>query len=317
GAVDRVVATGGTLGAVVRSAVLLAADELPPSLNGASIGVDDLERLADLVGRLSPAQRKRRLRLSSRRAVLLTAGVAVALAGLRAAGCDRLALCDWGLREGMLLEMLGEGGEGSSPRVAERSAEELAGRLGVDLGHARHVAALATELFDRTVMLHRLEPADRRLLEVAALCHDVGQAVAGDRHEQHGAYIVQNAGLRGLDPSSVAAVATLVRYHRRGTPGVDFGPFADLSAPRRQAVTTLVALLRMAEALDYGQRRAVAAVELRMDARKVVVAADPRPGADVTLELWSAAQCADLFEAVFGRRLDVVVAEAAPAIAAG
>jgi exopolyphosphatase/guanosine-5'-triphosphate,3'-diphosphate pyrophosphatase len=59
-----------------------------------------------------------------------------------------------------------------------RSVLDFARRHTWDEAHARQVTTLALSLFDQTSALHGLGPAERGLLEVAGLLHDVGYAVA-------------------------------------------------------------------------------------------------------------------------------------------
>src|SRR5204863_62630 len=140
----------------------------------------------------------------------------------------------------------------------------LARRCGSKEGHARHVAALAGDLFDQTLPLHRLSNEDRELLEYAALLHDIGQHVSSEGHHNHTAYLIQHGRLRGFDPEEVAALAALGRYHRNGEPKPSHEPFASLSPDRQERVTMLAALLRLADGLDRSHQGAVDGIDVEV-----------------------------------------------------
>jgi exopolyphosphatase/pppGpp-phosphohydrolase len=116
--------------------------------------------------------------------------------------------------------------------------------------HERRVARVAGTLFDLTRPLHDLTSADRRLLHVAALVHDVGRCRGGDGHAVEGARMVLAADASlPLSAAERRGVAYLTRYHRGGVP--DLGHDEMLCAsddPRR--LRLILAMLRAADALD-------------------------------------------------------------------
>jgi exopolyphosphatase/guanosine-5'-triphosphate,3'-diphosphate pyrophosphatase len=182
----------------------------------------------------------------------------------------------------------------------------LARRCNWDEGHSRQTARLALELFDQTSSLHQLAPADRELLEHAALLHDIGEHVSTESHHKHSAYLIQHGRLRGFTPEEVDFVAALARAHRGGGPKPSHEPFGALDRDARDRVTRLAALLRVADGLDRGRAGNVSGVEVGLDgsrARLVVKAQG-----DISIELWGARRKRELFERLFGRRLDVVPA---------
>lgn len=117
------------------------------------------------------------------------------------------------------------------------------------VGHERRVAALATRLFHLTRPLHTLTPADLRLLQRAAVVHDVGRAVCDKTHPREGADLIQSAPGLPLDPTERRHLAYLTLYHKGPVPeaGRD-----DVLARADDAdrLRTVLALLRAADALD-------------------------------------------------------------------
>src|SRR5439155_10423935 len=121
---------------------------------------------------------------------ILVAGAVVLDTVLQELGVRELVLCEWALREGILLDYI-HGHRRSLaraeayPDVRRRSVVSLAERCHYHEKHAHKVAELSLALFDATAKLHRLDEAERPLLEYAALLHDVGHHIAYANHHQH------------------------------------------------------------------------------------------------------------------------------------
>src|SRR5688572_1294280 len=124
----------------------------------------------------------------------------------------------------------------------------VARRLG-GTGHERRVAAIASTLFDLTAPLHDLAAADRRLLQLSALAHDVGRSVDPAEHPAEGARMVAADESMPLSPAERRGIAYLTRYHRGKAPAP--GKDKVLSdADDAERMHQLLALLRAADALD-------------------------------------------------------------------
>lgn len=252
------------------------------------------KRLRDVIDALTPlsaAERARRFGLEERRAETLLAGAIVLDEIMRKLDLDQLRACDAALREGIVEHVLDEVRE---PRrkgdsVRRSSVLSLVERSDVERAHATHVARLALRIFDQTEELHRCRTGERELLEYAALLHEVGMHVAYQDHQKHSYYLISHAGLRGFTTDQVAVVANVARYYRKTVPAEEDDNFAQLSASQQEIVRKLVAILRIADALDRGRRRAVRDVSvdstdgavrmrlrLRGDADVEVVAAEKR-----------------------------------------
>jgi exopolyphosphatase/guanosine-5'-triphosphate,3'-diphosphate pyrophosphatase len=77
----------------------------------------------------------------------------------------------------------------SLPGAGER--DDARQRYRSDSDHVKHVAKLATRLFDNLAAEHGLNARDRLLLEVAALLHDIGLFVSLRGHHKHAMYLLQ------------------------------------------------------------------------------------------------------------------------------
>jgi exopolyphosphatase/guanosine-5'-triphosphate,3'-diphosphate pyrophosphatase len=297
-----VVGSSGTLEDIARMSALRAKRDVPRSLNQFAFNRREFERVHDAVLSSTAPERLRFEGLEARRVDLIPAGVVFLSAAMELFDFSEMTISEWSLREGILLEAIDRHDPAdwsSDPRAIRRaSVLALATRCNWHEQHARHVAELATSLFDQTQELHGLGPVDRELLEYAAILHDIGEHVASQGHHRHGAYLVEHGQLRGFDPAEIQMLAALVRWHRRGTPDVEGYPLADLA--RLQPLT---ALLRLADGLDRGRTGAVDGVAARVGPSLVLLRL--RTEAHAELEIWGARRKRELFERIFDRDLEI------------
>ena len=306
------VGTSGTFGDLAKMTAARETGAVPISVNQLHVTRQALESLHEDLVAQTASQRRKVAGLEARRAELVPAGSLLALVALELFGFDEMVVGDWALREGMVLDALGQAAvaEGAGdPRVMRTvSVLDLCRRCGWREDHSRQVARLALRLFDGTAELHGLSDHHRELLEHAALLHDIGEHVSGEGHHKHTAYLIQHGRLRGFSPEEVLILATLGRYHRQGEPKSSFEPYANIDPDERPAVRVLTALLQVADGLDRAHAGAVEAIDVSVDDERIEVLVHATTDAD--LELWGARRKRALFEDVTGRRLEVEAVDA-------
>jgi exopolyphosphatase/guanosine-5'-triphosphate,3'-diphosphate pyrophosphatase len=297
------VGSSGTLEDLAHMVAARRATDVPDSLNQLSFSREEFLPLHKEIISLPGDERLRLDGLEARRVDLIPAGSIFLETVMELFGFEELTVSEWALREGIVLDAIRRHDPADwseDPRAIRRaSVQGLARRCNWDEAHARQVARLAVELFDRTQELHQLGADDRELLEYAALLHDIGEHVSPTGHHKHGSYLIRNGRLRGFAPDEVQLLAAMARWHRRGTPsrGDDFD-MVDETRLRK-----LTALLRLADGLDRSRSGAVESIDVRVGPSLVIVRL--RATNDVELELWGARRKRELFEKVFGRDLEV------------
>jgi exopolyphosphatase/guanosine-5'-triphosphate,3'-diphosphate pyrophosphatase len=280
--------SSGTIGAVVE----FAAD------GGRGATRVEVGRAVAALAEMSLAQRAREF--DRRRAEVIVAGAALLECAMRHLRLSSVVAVQTGLRNGVLVELARSNGRARAASTTD-ALVELGRRFAFDEAHARQVARLALDLHDRLASLHRLPPVMRRVLEAAALLHDVGHAVSVHAHHKHTYYLVANADLPGFSDRERELVALVARYHRRSPPARGRPDLKDLSSAELGAVRKLAAILRVADALDRSHHQPVARLATSLRDRTVRVSLGARGPLD--LELWDAEREAALFRRVFGRRL--------------
>ena len=210
-----------------------------------------------------------------------------------------------GVREGILLDLVAEQYSCmSSGEEKDRAEELLAGarwfgrRFNYNEQHADQVVRLALSLFDQLRPIHEMGADLRLVLEIAALLHDVGDAVSHKSHHRHGEYLIRNGEIPGLRGWRCDMVAALVRYHNsKSEPELEHASYAALEGPRRRQVRLLTSLLRIAEKLESEHEQRVAAVDVQIAGRKAIFYIRAADG--TRLDVLGLERKADLFEREF------------------
>ena len=268
------------------------------------MGRRQLEKAVDTLAGMSLAERRRRF--EPKRAEIIVAGAVILEAAMRHLRLDGIVGVDASLRDGLLRDLLRRMPGAQAVAAADRAEAALAfaRRFDHDARHARHVAGLAGDLFDQLEGVHGLPAWTRGILVAAALLHDVGHSISSSRHHKHTFYVISNADIPGFSDRERLMVALVARYHRRSKPERGRPDLEDLSGVELRRVRRLVALLRIADALDRSHHQPVEAVRSRVGNRGAIRVA-VRARGPIDLELWDVAREAAYFRAAIGRRVEI------------
>jgi exopolyphosphatase/guanosine-5'-triphosphate,3'-diphosphate pyrophosphatase len=102
----RCIAAGGTVRALARLLLGVPDDAPTADLRGLLVSVDDFDALARRLARSSHAERLEIPGIDEKRADLLPTGAVVMATVLARLSLPGLMICDWGLREGVILNAL-------------------------------------------------------------------------------------------------------------------------------------------------------------------------------------------------------------------
>jgi exopolyphosphatase/guanosine-5'-triphosphate,3'-diphosphate pyrophosphatase len=293
------IGTSGTILSLGAMAHHLERGQAPETLHHLKVKARALHELRKQLVASSERERLRLPGLDVRRADLVVAGAVLLDTVLDRLGVEELTLCEWALREGILLDYIDRHPRSLAraeaiPDPRKRSVIALAERCLFDEPHARHVAGLSVALFDQTRERHGLGERERSLLEYAALLHDIGHHISYPGHHKHTYYLIKNAGLRGFDPLEIEILASVARYHRRGHPRRRHAEFGALPKPARQTVRVLAGLLRVADALDRSHRQTIRTLSVAERAGVLKIRGEAT--GDCELELWGVPRRTALLE---------------------
>ncbi|RZD16122.1 MAG: HD domain-containing protein [Candidatus Acididesulfobacter guangdongensis] len=83
-----------------------------------------------------------------------------------------------------------------------------------DKNHSKIVTKFALKLFDNLKTIHSLKQKERKLLEAAAVLHDIGYIIEAKNHEQHSFNIIKTIDFPGISKEFIDMTALIVLMHR-------------------------------------------------------------------------------------------------------
>ncbi|MBI3654308.1 MAG: Ppx/GppA family phosphatase [Acidobacteria bacterium] len=295
-----------------------------------TITLEQIHQMNRQLAAMEIAERRLVPGLEEKRADIIIAGGLLLETILHELHAQELTQCDWSLREGVVLDYLRQqkathsGLDENSPLltgtdgrrleqgnlfdaldVRTRSVLSVARHFEYDAPHSHHVADLATRLFNDTQPLHELGDTERRLLQYAALLHDIGYRVAHNEHHRHGLYLIKNSEMPGFTANEIAMVGVIVRYHRGAMPKKpknkrekrEHEDYYSLKRADRAKVLRLAAILQIADGLDRSHSQNVRRINSELSDAGLQISV--HSNSDCDLELWSAERKAKWFTDIF------------------
>ena len=306
--------TGGTFTNMAsmsmhRGATPAQTDVLPFAVRGYELQRDEVKHMLHQLRSCSVRERASVAGLNPDRADIIVAGMAIIDRVMKRLGANRVRVHDRGIRDGVLSVMIEDlRTERSEREVVDqvRSSRAFARACRYEKEHSEHVARLSLDIFDGLATAGRrvssgdfeFSPLNRKLLESAALLHDIGYLINYSRHHKHSYHLIVHSDMPGFTNRELEIVANVARYHRRAEPKSKHPNFMKLRAEDRQIVRHLAGILRLADGLDrsHTQNVRVTGIELRKSDVTFVLCATE----DASVNVWGAERKSTLFRRVFG-----------------
>jgi len=301
-----VIGSGGTFTNLARM-VLARRGHPTEAAHAEVVKTAEVEQLLEWLGSMGVERRRSVAGLNPQRADIILAGLAVTAELLKLVEARSVTVSAFGLREGLLLEMIGS----TAPRATDslRAMREFVDRCQGDRRHVEQVRLLGLTLFDRLCGPLGADQAERPILEAACLLHDVGQVVSYRKHHRHSFQLILHAERLNLASRDRYLVALVSRYHRRKGPSLKHDEYARIPEDERAIVRRMSALLRVADGLDRGHTSAVERVTTRLTSDRLTIRAVPKQrGADLELECWGATRKANVLAQEMERKVLVLPA---------
>lgn len=245
----------------------------------------------------------RRLNLSEERAELLYTSLAIYNAMLRFSNdpkrvlCPAVDICDAVMRH-MLLPGAKKEFTAMSHKSALASAKRIAAKYNCNAVHSAAVADFATALFDKLRGIHGLPPERRSILELVAVLHSCGQYINVRTHTECSYDLIKNLDIFGLTAKEIRLAAFVSGFDELTAPGHTDTALDGLSDEKRIEVSKLVAIFRVANALDKSKRQKLKLLKIKVTDEKLEIRAET--SANALLEKWAFSECAGFFTEVFG-----------------
>ena len=171
----------------------------------------------------------------------------------------------------------------SGDELAEAALQKMrtwAAFLDPDDKHAQLVTNLALEIYDGLVrdgVLAESEPS-RRILEAAAVMHDVGRGKNGG-HRMRGYRMIRKLKApAGWTEEYLQRVAIVAHFHRGALPPRNHPIFAGLPSQRYAELMPLAGVLRLANALDELHDQRISSAEVKHRKGALTIYAQGLPG---------------------------------------
>jgi exopolyphosphatase/guanosine-5'-triphosphate,3'-diphosphate pyrophosphatase len=301
--ISAMIGSGGTITAMA-AMITAARKEAYGSVHGCEILRSDVVHLLALLLRRSLKERRNIPGLNPERADIIVAGVMVIDELLEFLQVNLLKVNERGIREGLTLRSLRQ--HGMIPATGGRrtwrdSALDFAASCHAEKNHALQVAKLAKALFKVLSRPFNLGEGEGRLLEAAAILHDVGYFINYSSHHKHSYHLIAHADLFGFTPRERELIANIARYHRKSLPKKKHEAFMRLTPVDRQLVEKLAGILRLADGLDRSRTGVIEIVDALLSPSRLLLRLQCH--GDPAVELYGATTKSDLLCAAFHLQL--------------
>lgn len=298
------VGSGGTLTSLAAMTAARGGSP-PPSLHGFELTRADVIHLLAQLKRSTATERAKMPGLPESRVDIIVPGTVVVSETMRLLGANRIWVNAKGIREGLVLDMIGPPDTPNDRASRERQVERFAERFHYDTVHAGQVARLADSLFDQLHDDLGLAEEHRPLLRAAAVLHDVGYYVSYERHHKHSHHLIVHSELPGFTGRELRIIAAAARYHRGALPKAGHDSLAAVDERDRPTAVSLAALLRAADGMDRARSGRVAGVRVERAPTGVALVLSATGDGDLSVDLHGADGKADLLRRILGRDVQI------------
>jgi exopolyphosphatase/guanosine-5'-triphosphate,3'-diphosphate pyrophosphatase len=184
-------------------------------------------------------------------------------------------------------------------------AQEIAKTYNCNQKHSDNIRKFACRIFDKMKGAHGLDRRRRLLLELAAILHDCGHYVTAKQHLLSTFDLIKDIDIYGMTDEEMLIMAYVSRYNEYDIPNYEDVQFIRLSDKNRLIISKLVAIFRLANALDKAQKQKLSDIKVRLENDKLLITAESN--GNLYLEKWAFEQCAPFFKEVFGYNPELLI----------
>ena len=299
-AVQTFICSGGTITALA-SMVMSMRRQTYSTSHGVEVLRSEVVHLLAMLVRKDLKSLRNVPGLNPDRADIIVAGLVVIDELMKYFGANMMLVNERGIREGLIiscmkrLQLLPDS---ATQRNWKESVLEFARSCHFDEPHSRHVAKVSLSIFDVLAKEFELKKNDRRLLEAAALLHDVGYFISYNSHHKHSHHLIRHADLFGFSPREREMMALIARYHRKSLPKKKHPEYERLELKDQQIVSRLGGILRLSDGLDRRRSGLVEVVALKRSGS--TFSFKLLGTEDISVEIFGGNAKKDLFEKAFG-----------------
>ena len=271
------------------------------------ISYPELETIYDTIKPLEPEKLMRIKGLSSARADIFPAALAVIEAIKQRTNFNEIVIGGAGMREGAMLRY-------AYPSINEKPISDILGHsiytllnhFNMNIQHAEHVFDLSMQLFKQVKVIHKLPRPYVKILRVASMLHDIGSSMKFYDHHKHSMYMILNSNLYGIPQKDLIMAALVAGLHYKdGLEQLDAQKYIELlNEEEIIAVRKLGVIVRIAECFDRSCGGAIVGISCDVLGDSVIL--KTKAQGDCTLEIKDALTALGDFKRAFKKNLEIL-----------
>ena len=221
--------------------------------------------------------RKKISGLSSERADIIVAGMAVIMEVMEYTKATSMIVSGCGLRDGLFFQYYGHhylGNEGIiDDLVTHSSLNVLRALTPHDVEHAQYIEHMSQQIFKQWKVLMPKGERLKIIVRVASLLHDLGKQINYYSHARHSAYMIINSNLYGLSHREQLMSAFIAAFsHGANSKFIKNSPYVSiLKEGDRDIIHKLAFPLALAEALDESHERTITSIQSHIGDKRIDV----------------------------------------------
>ncbi|MDE6586688.1 MAG: Ppx/GppA family phosphatase [Clostridia bacterium] len=271
------------------------------------MSVEDFTPVYDMIKVLDLDKKKKIKGLSTERADILPAALAVIKSFVNYMHLDQFTFSGAGLREGIMFnQALPMTVEKPIADVLNYSLTTLVKYYDCEEKHVEHVVNLSIQLFKQLRVLHKFPRQYLKILKVAAMLHDCGMRIKYYNHQRHSWYMILNATLYGVSHRDIVLAAFTACCHKKeDINAYDWARYRDIvSDDDLEIVKKLGVMLRIAESLDRANAGTIKSINCDILGDSVIMKTEVE--GDAALEIRNAMAASAEFRKSFHKNLEIL-----------
>ncbi len=176
-------------------------------------------------------------------------------------------------------------------------ARILAIRYGCDESHYNYVEEVSAQLFKKLSKVHGLK-SEALLLRLASILCDMGDMVSIVDNSEKSYKMINMSDIFGMSRENMEILALVSKYSGDLIPRDSNTDFATVKRKNRVTVAKLIAIIKLAKALDMTRKQKINIKSIKLKDRMLVIKASSK--VDTTLEEWDFSVKSMYLKEVFG-----------------
>ncbi len=305
----QLIAVGGSMRNLGRISRRLKRYPLDMSHNY-HIGIAEFDSIFDTIKTLEIEKTAKIKGLSSARADIFPAALAVLSAVLKVSNFPEIIIGGAGMREGAMFRY-------AVPSTHEKPISDVLGHsiytmlnyFDCNIPHAEHVFNLSLQLYRQLKVLHKLPRPYIKILRISSMLHDIGSSFRYYEHYKHSCYCIMNSNLYGVSQKEIVIAALVSAMHERNVFEIAQSEFSSyltlLNEEEIDAIKKLAVIVRIAECFDRSSGGNITGIVCDVLGDSVILKTETT-GADVTLEIKDALTTLQDFRKAFHKNLEIL-----------